>query len=284
MLNNKLGVFIYYLLRNDLSWKLLSRKDRELVLRENIKFNVTRNDYKVPEKYGDGRCAGGENWDSFQLYEDDLRGQKLLGVLERYGPRNILEIGPGPGFYSRMICKYRSVESYTAVDVGGAFLDYLRPRLETLNRQKGLRYTLIKREVTKLELKDRFDLIVLLSTVHHIPNRTDLFFKLNSLLSKNGIIYCFDPSHYLFRISRLIYKCAFQGYLSREFLRNKGNLSTHHMCTLSEYKRIVKKIPGLEIEKVFHVPPKKLRKLEWVLWPRRWFSTEIGIVLSKQSD
>ena len=272
----------YYLLRNDFSWKFLTDNEKKIILEENRKYNMSRDDYALPERYGYGRRKGGENWDSFRFHEDDDRAQALCHLIERERPKSVLEIGPGAGFYTRLICNSQSVENYTAVDVGRAFLAYLQPRLEEVKGKKRFTYHLICGEITDLILHGTYDLIVLLSTVHHIPNRIDLFLTINSLLSENGAIFCFDPSHYIIRILRILYKCLFQGYLSKDFIREKSNLSTHHMCSLGEYKRIIKKIPGLMIANVSYTIPKKAKTLAWALRPRRLFSTEIGVVLKKQ--
>ena len=281
MLNNPIGAIAYYLLRNDQSWKLLPDKEKEMVLSENRKHNIGREDYADPEMYGKERFTGGENWDSFQLSPDDTRGQELFKLLRENNPENILEIGPGAGFYSRLICNYESVINYTAVDIGMAFLEYLRPRLEELKKEKNLAYSLVCGEITDIIISEKFDMIVLLSTVHHIPNRVDLFRRLNMFLKDRGTIFCVDPSHYMYRIAMLVYKCLFRGYLKKDFLKDKSNFSTHHMCTCGEYRRIFRKISELNIERMFYSLPGKLKRINHPCLSNRWISSEIGIVIRK---
>jgi SAM-dependent methyltransferase len=282
MLNNPIGVLAYYLLRNDLSWKMLPDEEKELVLSENRKHNVNREDYADPEMYGQGRHTGGENWDSFQFNPEDTRGRELLSLLRENNPESILEIGPGAGFYSRLICTYQSVTKYTAVDIGTAFLEYLRPRLKEFKESKNLDYSLVCGEITDAAIPGKYDMIVLLSTVHHIPNRVDLFRRLNTFLKEGGIIFCADPSHYLYRIAMLAYKCLFKGYMKKEFLNDKSNFSTHHMCTYGEYRRIFERIPGLQMERIYFSLPGKLRRLKSFSFSKKWLSSEIGIVIRKQ--
>lgn len=279
MLNSSFGFLLYLLLRNDVSWRLLSAKEKEAILEANKNYNTEREDYANPEKYGAERYLNGENWDSFQLRKEDYRGQILLKILERENPQKVLEVGPGAGFHSKLICEYKTVTHYTAIDIGQAFLDYLCPCLEKIKEKKQFTYNLILGEITETALADKYNLIVLFSTVHHIPNRTDLFNNLNNLLLQNGIIFCFDPSHYIPRILGLIKKCLFQGYLRKKY--RSGNLSTHHMCSLGEYKKIVRQVPDLKIEEVFFKPPDRIKEYNRLFISSRWFSNEIGIVFRK---
>lgn len=281
MLNNPFGVLLYLLLRNDISWELLSAGEKEVILEANRNHNTGRDDYANPEKYGAERYKGGKNWDFSQLQENDHRAQALLEILEENKPEKVLEIGPGAGFYTKIICQYHTVEHYTAIDIGQAFLGYLKPRLEKIKVQKRFSYELICSEVTEIGLSDRYDLIVLFSTVHHVPNRVVLFSNLNNMLSENGCIFCFDPSHYIFRVYDLIKKCIYNEYLKKEYYLDKPNLSTHHMCSYGEYKKIVRKVGGLKIKKVLYRLPNKVKKYNWLFVPNSWFSTEIGIIFEK---
>jgi SAM-dependent methyltransferase len=279
MLKNPFGYMMYLLLRNDIGWGLLSEQERQSVIAANKVYNVKRDDYANPQMYGSVRCDGGENWDNFRLNSDDVRMNALLQVLDSLKPARVLEIGPGAGFYTRCICEHSSVREYTAVDIGQAFLDYLSPRLEKIKERKDFKYNLISGEITEINLADKFDLVILLSTVHHIPNRTELFKKLADMLTDSGVIFCFDPSHYLPRILGLIKKFIFNGYLRKEFYSK--NISTHHMCSYGEYKRITKRIGNLKIEKTFYKLPERIKRFKWLLPSGMLFSNEIGIMLKK---
>src|SRR5690349_5929202 len=58
LLTNRLGVFLYIILRNDWSWSLLSERDRALVFRANQSHNTGREDYANPDLYGGVRMEG----------------------------------------------------------------------------------------------------------------------------------------------------------------------------------------------------------------------------------
>lgn len=279
MLGNCLGYLAYLLLRNDIGWKILSDNEKRMVIEANKNYNVHRQDYSNPQLYGADRHIGGENWDTFDLKKTDVRGQALLNLLNKKKPAKVFEVGPGAGFYTRLICEYSTVGEYTAIDIGQAFLDYLSPRLEKIKEQKKFNYNLISGEITEINFAEKFDLVVLLSTVHHIPNRMELFKKLGDMLTSGGVIFCFDPSHYLPRILGLTKKCIFNGYLRKEYYLK--NISTHHMCSFGEYRRITRQIGDLKIEKTFYKLPERLKKLKWLQRFGMLFSNEIGIIFKK---
>ncbi|MBN1899494.1 MAG: class I SAM-dependent methyltransferase [Spirochaetes bacterium] len=250
-----------------------------MILKRNRDHNVSRDDYKNPEKYGAIEVGKGNNWDNFKLLRDDIRGMTLNDTLKTVKPQRVLEIGPGPGYYTRLICGYPSVEQYTAIEIGQAFLDYLKPRLKKIKKKK-FKFDLVCKEFFQARISGEYDLIVLFSTVHHIPDRQALFTHLSNQLSKSGYIYCFDASHYLVRIIHLMKKLIFKGYLLK-YYKAKEKIGTHHMCTWGEYKNIIKKINCLEIKKVIYKLPRKIKRYPWPNILKRWFSVEIGILIKR---
>lgn len=283
MLNNPLGVFSYLLLRNDWAWYLLSETEKEQILSANKTFNTERPDFANPEMYGKNRKQEGENWDSFVYDKSDFGTQLIQDILDANAPCSVLEIGPGAGYYTRMICEYESVRFYTAVDICKPFLDYLAPRLDAIKKKKNsFCFELFAGNFTELSLQKKHNLIVLLSTVHHIPNRLELFKWLGELLTENGIILCIDPAHYLLRIRSLLKNCLFGRYLKKEFYLCRENLSTHHMCTVGEYKKIQKRLSNIQIERLSYDLPQKVKRRKLWMFSNLWFSTNIGVVFRKK--
>lgn len=265
LLNNPLGMFLYHFLRNDWSWRLLGNEGRQKVNAANFDQNTTREDYN-PEKYGGVRTLGGENWDNFHTTDMSQRIDRLL----ESNPRRVLEIGHGAGFYTRQICEYPSVKEYTGIDINRQFFSYLATKLQSI---KDIKYNLICGDVLSAEIDDgKYDLIVLFSTVHHIPDRVGLFLKLKRALSENGVIFCTDPSHYIPRFVNLARKCLFKGYLGKKFYQKLTNLSTHNMCSVGEYKSVFSK-SGLQIDHIEYIQHPKFPRVG------RWFSKEIYVTV-----
>lgn len=281
MLNNPVGIAAYFLLRNDWGWKLLSDDEKAIIHQANQDHNVGRDDYKSPEEYGAERFEGGESWDNYTSENHGLRGETIAKVLEHNKPANVLEIGPGSGFYTRQIAASESVTNMTLLDIGAAFLNFLKPRLEILSEQKpDFKYGLIVKDAKDLDSAEHtYDMVFMSSAVHHIPDRVALFDNLARLVRPGGVILCFDPSHYLERIVRLLKRFRSSGFLTKSYYMKRTNLSTHHMCTYGEYKKICKSTGAFAIDDVSYVPSIKLGTLAKV--SQRWASTEIFVTLRR---
>ncbi len=135
-----------------------------------------------------------------------------------------------------------------------------------------------------IALPGKYDLIVILSAVHHIPDRLSLFTLLKGYLTPGGRIVCYEPSHYVPRLLSLTKRMILNGYLLPKFYLNKENFVTHHFCTLGEYSSICKRVAGLKIVSVEYICGRVLRLHESrlrKLLPLKWLSTEIGIVLQR---
>jgi ubiquinone/menaquinone biosynthesis C-methylase UbiE len=269
------------LLRNDWGWKLLSPEEKEIINRANQSHNVERDDYKSPSAYGVGRVEGGENWDNYLTENRGLRGNAIADALEKYQPADVLEIGPGPGFLTRQIATHDSVQNMTLLDLGEAFLEYPRPRLEKLREQKpAFNYNLVVKDAKDLEATDQtYDAVFMSSAVHHIPDRMALFQTLAQLVRQGGVVVCLDPSHYIERVVRLLKRFRTGGFLTKSYYMVRNNLSTHHMCTYGEYRKICKTTGAFEISEVTYVPSVKLGTLARV--SKRWASTEIFVTLRR---
>jgi SAM-dependent methyltransferase len=220
-------------------------------------------------------------------------------MLLAHNPSTILEIGPGSGFYTRLICEYTTVRKYTAIDIVRPFLDYLEPRLQNMVQAQQLdSYQLIHDDFMQIALEPA-DLIVMLSAVHHIPNRIELFQKLSTCLTTNGYIICIEPTHYLSRMLHLTYRYL-KRYHKREFWSNYRNLGTHAFCTYEEFAKIAQTVPEIEIAELYFDIS---RKVEWFrllvnksdpgsFWQNdkfvyqkpgwlRWFAFQMGVVFKK---
>ena len=159
-IKNKLDIIWYLLGRNDWVWARMSVEARKTILGVNAKFNDQREDYLDSRDYGAGRIAGGENWENQINRMSLLRGRIINGILDKVKPSAVLEIGPGPGFYTKMICEYDSVQKYVGVDVNHYFLQYLQIHLQDLaNRRSGFQFSLLSTDVADLSFDNDFDFV-----------------------------------------------------------------------------------------------------------------------------
>jgi SAM-dependent methyltransferase len=238
------GLFPFLLLRNDIVWDLLKEEEKTIVLANNARHNVVRETYANPELY-----LGGKSFDSPRDEPLGIVEEELIKFLEQKKPASVLEIGPGSGYLTKRIVD-SSLDNYIAVDINEAFLDFLRPRLEEIKANRpGFKYSLIAGDINQLNLEERVDAVILLSAVHHIPDRFALFQKLKSYLTDNGSIFMGEPAHYFPRIAHLARK-IFTGYRNPVYWSDQKNFGTHHFCTFEEFDRIAKTIGGLKINRV----------------------------------
>jgi 2-polyprenyl-3-methyl-5-hydroxy-6-metoxy-1,4-benzoquinol methylase len=273
MLNNPLGVILYLILRNDHSWGILSDKDKCHVLSLNEQHNSFRDDYLSPEK-------NQKNWDSYSNDNNkdgkDISYSYLNNALLEYNPKSVLEVGPGAGYMSNMICNHGSVRRYDTIDINDTFSSYIKSSINNEFKDDSLLHDHYVGNASIVSYNKTYDMIVMLNSVHHIPDRFVLFDNLINHLSENGIILAVDPSHYLKRILILSNKLLTKGYLKSSYYKSGNNLSTHHMCTLGEYKKIIKnhnmQINNIEFNKNKLINIKPFNK---------YLSSQIGVILKK---
>ena len=270
LLDSRIGFAIYRLLPNNWSWALLSDAERARVLAANVTDNTTRPDYADPLQY-----QGGLNFDSNADRLATARGRLVSDFLDRVQPARVLEVGPGAGFYTRLIVTHSAVREYTAVDLNAAFLDFLRPRLARTSVTSRLIHG------TMVDATMSVDAAVLISSVHHIPDRVRLFQQIRRCLAPGGSVLAIDPPHYLLQMRKIWRKCRIPGNLAARV--RTQNVGTHNMCTLAEYKAIARKT-GLRIHSAtFFDHPRKIQRLAargvplGPLW--RWTSQDTAIEL-----
>lgn len=257
-IRSRIGYLLYLIRRNDKSWGKLSADEQQLVHEANRIHNNFRPDYANPELY-----QGGRNLDSVEDRLSTLEGEKLQAFLNETNPESVLEIGPGAGFFSKLILDHPSVKRYQAIDIASAFLDFLRPRLETIRKTKpAFQFELFEGDFLSMEIKP-VSTIVMYSTVHHIPNRLQLLDWVKSTLVPGGHCFIFEPTHYWPRIISLFGKFI-RVYGRPQHRQKNENYSTHHFCTIEEFETLLMQVPELEINAYsFHRPdfPRLTRKV-----------------------
>lgn len=229
---SRLRACLYLLLRNDLVWSLLTEEERRKVLANNLEYNNEREDYRNPHSY-----RGDQSFDTPPDPAGSAENAWLKTFLETHNPAAVVEIGPGSGYFTRTIVEHASVRLYRGVDVNSTFLRFLGERLGAFGKND-LEFGTAPR-LEDLDVAS-FDAVVLMNTLHHIPNRLDLFRQLHRLLKPGGKVLTADPSHYLPRIRQLLGKIRTPRYVEN-LVAGRSPVGTHHFCTLGESRKIAKK-------------------------------------------
>lgn len=242
LLDSTFGFIGYLFLPNDYVWKLLTPDERERVKRANFEHNNYRPDYANPASYG-----GGQSFNSQDDREMTRRGRVIKRFLDRVRPTRVIEVGPGSGYYTQQIVEHASVREYVAIDINARFLDFIRERLEGFHKPGGLECEFIAGDASSIANVRPADCVILLSALHHIPDRDVALASFASMLRNGGEILAIDPTHYLPRVINLLAKCWSQGYLKQSFRDHPTNISTHHFCTIGELNRICRRTPQLSL-------------------------------------
>mgnify|MGYP003951904955 CR=1 FL=1 len=132
---------------------------------------------------------------SNKRWQEDPRG--LLFSLSRYkfvskmfeGKKNVLEVGCGDGWYSRIVSQ--SVKSLTVSDNDFAFINDFKKR-----KQKNWKYKIILHDMLKRPTRKKFDGIYLLDVFEHISKvRENIFLNnIKKSLNHTGVVLIGVPS------------------------------------------------------------------------------------------
>lgn len=230
MLNNTIGIFLYILLPNHWSWEyLLSNSEKKVILDACYRHNNVQ--YAIPENYDrEHKRRGPPEWTK--------EGKLLQYTLKKYSPSSVLEFGPGSGFYAKQIFSFPSVKEYHAIDIVQPFLEYVKREIAT--KQDRIKSAFICDDFLKHEFGQKYDLILFISTLHHIPNRVEYLKKCSLLLSDRGVVIFIEPTHRFYRILKLL-RDFYKEYHKKEFWSDRENLSTHHYITMLEVNYIRRK-------------------------------------------
>lgn len=109
-----------------------------------------------------------------------IMAEKLVNLLPKKEYKNILEIGCGTGFLTKLINKNIKFDSYTTVDIVGECKDYIY----SINPD----IKFIKGDIEKTELFEKYDLIISNAVFQWISDFKEFINTLNTSLNDNGIL------------------------------------------------------------------------------------------------
>lgn len=280
MLKSSIGIFFYFILQNRFVWKLLSNQEKNFILKVNKSYNNSRDDYNIND------YQSGYNFEKAKMLDfDDYR--TYWGLIQDFFRdnnkviKNICEIGPGSGYYTSKIIQTYNINYYLGIELNHNFIKYLKKNLDKTNIKK---YDII--DNFNSILKNKFDLMFFISSLHHIPDREYIFSFLNRHINPGGYIFIIEPTHYFPRICRLFFKFI-RLYRFKKYYEDAKNLSTHHFLTYKEVEILAKKFSFNIIDvKYFKFPfffKKYFDKNSLVpLVLKKYFSDEFFLLLQRK--
>jgi SAM-dependent methyltransferase len=236
------GYACYYMLRNDRVWSLLSDQEKDFVKKHNEYWNNNNPGYKNPDEYQ------GQQGKSFRTIGDrraTWEGRMIQQFLDKERPRRVLEVGPGSGYYTRQIIDCDCVTEYVATDINVGFLGSVEKAIAEHPRAASVITRFLP--IDKIEALDfEVDAIIVLSALHHIPDRADFIERISSRLAEGGSLFFYEPTHSMARLLRLAWSFLKNRWYSTKVVESRNNYMTHHFCTVAETRTIAERV-GLDL-------------------------------------
>jgi len=115
------------------------------------------------------------------------REQRLRQTLNAAGvrPKHLLEVGCGAGFTARYLAD--SYETYTGVDYSSELIRYA----EHYNR--GPQRSFVCSNINGFSASRKFDVILMIGVLHHMPDPAETLARLRSLLAPEGVVIANEP-------------------------------------------------------------------------------------------
>lgn len=271
--NSGLGYLAYHLLRNDWVWTRMSETERRFVKIHNEYWNNNAEGYKDPATY---KGQGGQSFHTVSDRLSEWKGRRIEDFLKKFRPRRVLEIGPGSGYYSRQIIDKSFVEEYVAADINSGFLDFIESGIRAHPRGSLVQFE--RAAVSDMGGIAQVDAIIVLSSLHHIPDRPEFVSGLARFLKPGGAMFFYEPTHSFFRILRLLFLFGKYEWYKTDTVRRRNNYMTHHFCTISETRRIAQ-TTGLDL---VDLRLKGLFPFARIAGIRGGFSKEMTFILKKK--
>ena len=115
-----------------------------------------------------------------------LSPAKLAGRLPLRADANVLELGPGPGYFSGAVAQSLSQGKLTLVDVQWEMLELAQKRLDSLGI-KNVSY--VQADATDLPFdKGTFDLAFLVSVLGEVGDREKCILEMHRILRPKGLL------------------------------------------------------------------------------------------------
>lgn len=150
-----------------------------------------------------------------------IMAEKLLNLLPKKEYKNILEIGCGTGFLTKLINKNIKFENYTTIDIVGGCKDFIQSINPDINFIKG--------DIEKTEITEKYDLIISNAVFQWITDFEDFVKKLSSSLNNNGIIAFATFGKENFKEIKEVGKVSLDYYSKEEIKSLLSNYNIEHI-------------------------------------------------------
>ena len=133
-----------------------------------------------------------EMWESLQEQFDLLANDVLASDKELPKNLRLLDIGSGTGLSTELLLNTKlgkNIDHVSLLDTSSKMLALAEKRIQNLNKE----YTLYNSDV--IDIVDKFDVIIVCSVLHHIPDLPQFLQHINKIQNPGGIlIHLQDPN------------------------------------------------------------------------------------------
>jgi len=112
--------------------------------------------------------------------------EKILSEINYKEDMKLMDFGAGTGLLLSHIAPY--VKEITAVDLSDSMIEQLKEKIDEISCD----VKIVKKDLSKESLNEKFDGIISSMTIHHIQNLESIFNRFYGLLKDNGSIALAD--------------------------------------------------------------------------------------------
>ena len=142
------------------------------------------------EKYSDVYASGELDFENILV---KYRRKKVLEILEKYKPSNVLEIGCG---YDSIVNYYKTFDSFTVVEPSEKFIS---EAIRNDNKNIKVYVDFLENKTDELK-KNSYDFIILSSLLHEVPNVNNFMQHVADLCSKDTVLHINVPNSRAFHL------------------------------------------------------------------------------------
>lgn len=114
---------------------------------------------------------------------------RVIAALGLQAGQSIADIGAGTGYFSVRLAKTPAQPKVYAVDVEAAMVEYVRHRAI---REGLMNVVAVKAAADRTNLPEPVDIVLIVDTYHHIPNRVAYFTALKAVMKPGGKLAIVD--------------------------------------------------------------------------------------------
>lgn len=115
-----------------------------------------------------------------------LSPKELMGYLDLQEDFNVLEIGPGPGYFSVEIAKKLSKGKLVLADIQQEMLDYAKKRLDEKNITN-VEYSLCNGETLDFD-NESFERVFMVAVIGEVDNKREYLKEIHRILKADGVL------------------------------------------------------------------------------------------------